>query len=131
MHDKQPNLLSNTRLAKMHPSSDFCLTSPYHGCGCPTRCGLRGPLVFVLGYDDRDNNVARRHPYRANREDGFATQPVNVQHCRDGGDEHDNADHACRKKTSLGAAESKVTEDGGRIVQNRLSRLAPAHPSFH
>ncbi len=55
--------------------------------GGPTRGSLRRPLICILGYDDRDDDVASRHSDRPNGEDWFSTDTVNVEDCWD-----------CRKK---------------------------------
>lgn len=66
--------------------------------------------------------MTRRHAHGTDSQDGFAAETVDVQDGGDGGDEHDDADYARGEEACFRAAEAKIAEDGGRVVQNRLQR---------
>ena len=91
---------------------------PDHGHGCPTSCLVRGPLIFVLRYDDRNDDMACRHSNSTDSEDGFATELVDVQDCWDGGEEHGNSNDAGGEQRDGVGGQAKGSEDCGGIVQN-------------
>lgn len=56
------------------------------------------PLILVLGKDDGNGEMTESHGQGTGGEDRLAADLVNIQHGRDGGDEHDNTDDTSSEK---------------------------------
>lgn len=91
---------------------------PDHADGSPTGGLVVRPVVGVLGKDDSDDDVARRHADGTDGQNGSATDTVNPQDGRHGGDEHDDTDDAGGEELSGVAALTELLEDCRRVVEH-------------
>jgi hypothetical protein len=67
---------------------------PDHDNSSPASALVSGPLVFILGEDDGNDDVAGGHPDGAGDEDGLAADFVDVGDGWHGCEPHDDADDA-------------------------------------
>jgi hypothetical protein len=71
---------------------------PHHDNSGPARCLLFSKLANIPGEQNGDDQMREAHTESADGEDGLAAYAVDVEHCRDGRKEHDDADHAGSEK---------------------------------
>lgn len=105
------------KIARRH-TSEMHHKQPDHNNGSPSSRLLVVEVVNVLGKNHCDDEVAESHADGTDREYGLASDAVDPKNGRNGGDEHDDADHAGGEETGRGLAEAKLTEDGRGIVKD-------------
>ena len=91
---------------------------PDHHNGCPSRRTMVPKVFIVLRENDGDDEVGEGHAEGSDSEHGFTAELVNVKDCGDGGEEHDDADDACREEGLRGSFETDLLEDLRRVVEN-------------
>lgn len=91
---------------------------PDHHYGSPSSRLLVVEVVNVLGKNDRDDEVAESHAEGTDREYRPASDAVDPEDGRNGGDEHDNAHDTGGEETGRRLAEAELTEDGRGIVED-------------
>ena len=110
---------------------------PNHDDGGPAGSLRVVEVIDVLGEDDGDDYVRHAHADGSNGEDGFAAYAINVEHGGDwmrsvrlymgsgrkltSCDEHDDADDACREQRGSVTGQTKLTEDGRRVVKYSIN----------
>jgi hypothetical protein len=79
--------------------------------GDPTSSPVVRPVVAVstdnTGYDEMGDS----HPNTTSNEDNLSSEAIDVEHCRDGGEEHDDTDNTSSKERRGATAQAKALED--------------------
>jgi hypothetical protein len=91
---------------------------PDHDDGRPTSSLVGRPLVFVLGENNGNDEVAKAHPEGTERQCRSSSDSVNVQDRWNSSQQHHDADDTGGQKRHRVRGQTESIEDLWRIVQN-------------
>lgn len=86
----------------------------------PGRTLMVVPVVLVRASDTGDDEVGYRHAETADDENRLTAETIDEEDGRDGGEEHDDADHTGGKKRDGTASQTDTLEDEGGVVEDRV-----------
>lgn len=86
----------------------------------PGRTLVVVPVVLVRASNTSDDEVGNRHPETSDDENRLTAETIDEENGRDGGEEHDDADHTGGKKRDGTASQTDTLEDEGGVVENRV-----------